>query len=68
MIDGTDETVEAPPREDEMERETERAAEVRVVDKRRFARLLGFGAVSPNEQAVESERLPTYVEELKQRA
>jgi molecular chaperone GrpE len=45
----------------------ERQSEVKVVDKRRFARLLGFGAGAA-EQATEPERLPTYVEQLKQRA
>ncbi len=58
---------------DEVE-ERERPAEVKVVDKRRFARLLGFGLGSqtaePAEEPtdVDSERLPSYVEELKQRA
>src|SRR3982751_1888444 len=48
--------------------EAERPAEVKVVDKRRFARLLGFGATPAAESEPEAERLPSYVEELKQRA
>lgn len=52
------------------------SGDVRVVDKRRFARLLGFGSGSAGRESVEAQedaadtgrRLPTYVEELKQRA
>lgn len=49
--------------------EPARPADVKVVDKRRFARLLGFGSgAAADEAEPEHERLPTYVEELKQRA
>ena len=47
------------------------AKSVKVVDKRRFARLLGFGAQDdpPAGDAVAEERhLPSFVEELRQRA
>ena len=51
--------------------EVEAPAEVKVVDKRRFARLLGFGASDtaaddPEADPAES-RLPSYVDELKRR-
>jgi molecular chaperone GrpE len=51
--------------------EPEGPTEVKVVDKRRFARLLGFGASDasaddPEDDPVES-RLPSYVDELKRR-
>lgn len=73
MHEGTEESKveepkveEARPESDAAPVETERPAEVKVVDKRRFARLLGFGAAPAPEP--EAERLPSYVEELKQRA
>jgi molecular chaperone GrpE len=60
---------EARPERAETATEAERPSEVKVVDKRRFARLLGFGAgAAVDEPASERERLPSYVEELKQRA
>jgi molecular chaperone GrpE len=58
--------------------ETEPTPEVKVVDKRRFARLLGFGFNSASGagangsedvgDVVAGERLPSYVAELKERA
>lgn len=51
--------------------ENEAPAEVKVVDKRRFARLLGLGGSSDANDEVESgagdARLPSYVDELKRR-
>lgn len=51
--------------------EIEQPAEVKVVDKRRFARLLGFGGSEDATDVVESDpaesRLPSYVDELKRR-
>jgi molecular chaperone GrpE len=59
--------------EDQAADEKETATSPKVVDKRRFARLLGFGFNSSGqggESDVETprERLPAYVEELKERA
>ena len=52
------------------EPESAPASEVRVVDKRRFARLLGFASGEPDPDAGPSRRsrLPSHVEELERRA
>jgi molecular chaperone GrpE len=66
----TDENETVTERAATAEAEPARTSEVKVVDKRRFARLLGFGSSQGAAEAVDppGERLPTYVEELKQRA
>ena len=57
--------------ETNQEPESAPASEIRVVDKRRFARLLGFGGAEPAIDEVEPRRrsrLPTKLEELELRA
>jgi molecular chaperone GrpE len=70
-----DEAFEPVAPEAEPEADVDReGASPRVVDKRRFARLLGFGFGPGEKEADEedddprAERLPSYVEELKERA
>lgn len=55
-------------REHPRDAEPEHALEVKVVDKRRFKRFLGFGGASDADPEPERERLPSFVEQLKQRA
>jgi molecular chaperone GrpE len=53
------------------ETEAAPAPEVRVVDKRRFARMLGFGAggaEAPEDEPRQRSRMPSYVEDLERRA
>lgn len=65
----------ATPEPEAPEAEPAQERDVKIVDKRRFARLLGFGpelepgeGAAPSSDAVEERQFPSYVEELRARA